>query len=303
MANWEAGFAAMGESLSKTAGNYLLENQRNEAEMAKVTLADQLLSAREGKQREFTAGEAEKQRGFLKEESGLERASREKIASEGHATTLKAAGISAGATLGAAQMNIAARREESILDRAHQAEQARLTREEMRPMREAQIKVYTAEEIQKTLETQVKQEVFDARKDLDAAQKSGDADALKRAQERFAAATYSSSEAVQAASVARSVADQYKSMAAEKRAQLAVAMDVTKGGMQPGAEQRVKALQDELTSLEATWKQKVREADDLVKNMPRFNQPSSSTTRRPLDQILRPGATPGVTGRPAETPY
>lgn len=98
-----AGLAEMGKSLAQTGQVLAIEQQRANLEKEKVMLADQLAGVREEKGRVFQAGESEKQRTWQSGEGILNRASSEKVAT-----------IGAGATLGAASISAAERRETSL---------------------------------------------------------------------------------------------------------------------------------------------------------------------------------------------
>lgn len=95
-----AGLSAMGGAVSKTAGDYLLENQKSIYEQEKLKLADQLAQARDKENQKFTAGESDKDRAFKGEEGEKTRTSEE-----------KRTGISAGATIGAASIAAEASRQ------------------------------------------------------------------------------------------------------------------------------------------------------------------------------------------------
>lgn len=100
MADFAAGLSAAGNAVSKMAGELTLANQREEAEKAKILLADELAGRREATNREWQGGENEKTRTHQASEGLLNRQTQERTAS-----------ISAGATLGAARLRAEVDRE------------------------------------------------------------------------------------------------------------------------------------------------------------------------------------------------
>lgn len=116
--NFEAGLQRMGESMSKTLGVLTVEEQRAQLEDKKLRLAAELNAAEKEKDRGFTAGESEKQRGFVSGESKLDRESRE--------MTTK---MTVGASYHASNTSL----RNSDLQRAHDAEQRKLDRENNSP--------------------------------------------------------------------------------------------------------------------------------------------------------------------------
>lgn len=107
------GLSEMGKTVAQTAQAWTLEAQKAEEQRKAIELAEQLASQREDKRMAFQSGEAEKDRGWKTGEGDKERGSREKIASENNKTSLATAGISAGATITAAQIGAASRASET----------------------------------------------------------------------------------------------------------------------------------------------------------------------------------------------
>lgn len=123
-----AGLAEAGKSLAQTAQAYTLESQKAELEQEKIKLADQLAGAREEKQRSFVTSEREATQKFTGGENALNRDNVVKLANISAAASIQSAGIHAGATLGAARMNIDARRAEAAEQRKFEGEQRELDR-------------------------------------------------------------------------------------------------------------------------------------------------------------------------------
>jgi len=105
------GLSEMGKSVAQTAQAWTLEQQKAELDKEKLTVADQLATARETKGREFQAGESEKTRSFQSGEAALERGSREKLSEAQRQATLAAASISAGASMSNARLAAEVHRE------------------------------------------------------------------------------------------------------------------------------------------------------------------------------------------------
>lgn len=100
-----AGISAAGTSVAQTAQAYTLEAQKADLEKEKVMLADQLQGQREERGREFTTSERVSGQQFQGEQTDKKLASDEKLTKMHVDATLGAAGISAGASLGAAKMH------------------------------------------------------------------------------------------------------------------------------------------------------------------------------------------------------
>lgn len=115
-----AGLAEMGKAVAQVSGTALLEQQKSDLDKERLVLANDLASERESKGRKEAHGyemeKLDKVQTFQLGENEKDRQNR-----------LQTAGIGAGATLGAASMQIEARREEAKLDREFQAEQREKT--------------------------------------------------------------------------------------------------------------------------------------------------------------------------------
>lgn len=101
------GLAALGAGVSQFAGAAGLEAQRSSLEMDKIKLADELAAGRQVKQNEYASAEAV-----------LDRASRKEMSAATNVTSETTARISAGAMLGATQMQIDANRDLRIAQTA-----------------------------------------------------------------------------------------------------------------------------------------------------------------------------------------
>lgn len=109
-----AGLAEMGKSMAQSASLALLEQQKSDNDTERLRLANELATERESRGRKEAHGydmeKLDKTQQFTGTQNDLDRQNR-----------ITTAGIGAGATLSAAQMQINARREEAALDRKERA--------------------------------------------------------------------------------------------------------------------------------------------------------------------------------------
>ncbi len=98
------GLSEMGKSVAQTAQAWTLEQQKAELDKEKLTVADQLASAREEKGREFMAGESDKTRTFQSGESEKDRGFKAGESKLDRDSRLATTSISAGAGLRAAEI-------------------------------------------------------------------------------------------------------------------------------------------------------------------------------------------------------
>lgn len=115
--DFSAGLHEMGKSVAQTAQAYTLEAQKAELETQRIKLANDLAMERESLGRKETAAfaetAAEKQRGWQSGETLADRTSHEKMAEENNRAAIKTAGISAGASIRAAQIGAQSRAAEN----------------------------------------------------------------------------------------------------------------------------------------------------------------------------------------------
>lgn len=328
-----AGLAAMGKSLMQTTSMMATESVRAGFEKDKMTLADQLASVREEKGRAFATGERVASQAYQSGEKALDRTHAEKLASEARATTLAAAGISAGpgyarVALDREQFNAEAPlRAEKLESQRAQTEatrtQTEATRTEM-PLRteqlkaqteasKAQTKIYTQEELAKTIKNQNDQEEKAAIKAYTEVKndKNATPDMVKEAEQRLAAATWSRSAAVQEVTTAAAVAAQFRSLADSKRLELTTLNGVDQiEKMSPEHKARVAQVTKELNVLQAQHAQAVRDQQKAQKNLPSLLGDDKSGASPPIDlnkylkSITPPAASKPapVTGKPQQFP-
>ncbi len=93
------GLSLMGGTVAKTAGDYLLANQKSELEDQSMRLADELATKRQVQQQGFqTQFEKETKQPFEREQTEKTLASHKEVAQIGKEGTMGAAGIAAGAS-------------------------------------------------------------------------------------------------------------------------------------------------------------------------------------------------------------
>jgi hypothetical protein len=107
-----AGLAKVGEAVGQVATVAVIDAQRAELEKQRLQLADELARGRDSEQRAFVSGEREKTQAFQGGESEKDRAFRASEGEKNRASEERRTGMSTGATLTAAQMQINFRREE-----------------------------------------------------------------------------------------------------------------------------------------------------------------------------------------------
>lgn len=155
--NVAAGLSQMGETVSKFAGTAALEQQRADLQKQSLILSNQLAGERESKGRQEQHGlnmqTLDKTQAFTAAESEKDRANR-----------LQATGISAGASITAARMQIDA----------------------MAPVRAAQIEASKIEAEGRKLDNELKSSIVSARKELQSATETGDPTAIEAAKAKVA---------------------------------------------------------------------------------------------------------------------
>jgi hypothetical protein len=272
------GLSEMGKAVATTGGELV----KADLEQQKITLADQLAGAREEKQRSFLTSERVATQQFTSGENTLQRANAKDIAMIGADAAVKSAGIHAGGAITAARIGAES-----------QEKRQGLELEAMRPVREAQVKAYDAETLGKTVAAESQKNIFESRKELDAALASGDQTQIKTAQMKNYAAEFSAKEEVQRASVYQAQAKLIENALAAAQARL---VSIQEKGFTPESQALAKTLDLQVKKLQTDLNAAIRAADDAVKNLPTF-APSgaSSDTKFDLTKYLpRVGAAVGV---------
>lgn len=269
--NIGAGLAEAGKSIAASAQAYGLESQKAELEKERLTLADQLAGAREEKGRIFQTKEREATQAFTGGENEKNRTQAKELAQLAADTSIKTAGISAGATLGAARMNIDARHEERRLDRAEQ-----------KPLLDAEV-------LAKSIANTNQQMVQDARKEIADARASGDPARIKAAQQKEYDATYSSQSQVQQTSLYQAQAKLIGDALQAAQAKLVAMQDPVKG-LTPEGKAMTAQLQKQVDELQRQYMAAVRAADEATKNLPAYNPGGGQTGAPDLSKYMKPSS-------------
>lgn len=278
------GLSEMGKGIAQTAQAFTLENQRASLEKEKITLADTLAGAREDKQREFTKGERIETQAWQGGENALNRTSAKDIAQLQADTAVKTAGISAGATLGAARMNIEARAKEHGLDLDAQ-----------KPVREAQIKAYDAETLQKTIAADNAKSILDAKRDLNDAMTSGDPTKIAEAKTKIYTAEFSGKEEVQRVSLYQAQAKLIEQSMSAVQTRLVALQDPVKM-MEPATKALADQLAKELERLRGEYSSATRAANEALKSLPTYSPPGATiaTGAPDLNKYFKQAAPTGM---------
>lgn len=247
-----AGLSSAGTAVAATAGAMTLESQKAELEMEKVKLADQLAGAREEKQRGFLTSERVATQEFTGGENTKNRQNSLDIAKMTTDATIKSAGIGAGATIASAQMHVAMMQKQM---------------DQNAPLIAAQIKqvgASTEQEIAKTalqvITNSNAREKEAAQQELAEAGKSNDPDRIAKAQQRFAVASASTSEASALATSTASLAKLAKDELDKVQAQMALPMNQVP--------ERQAQLQTQVKAAEDLWKQRMAAAIRASESVP-----------------------------------
>lgn len=276
--DFSAGLSLMGEAVSKTAGAYTLEAQRAEAQKEMMVLADQMAGARDEKQRTFQSSERVAGQEFQSKEKGLDRTQAEKLAQLQADTAIRTAGISAGASTANTQANIAAQAADTDKKLA------------------ANKPLVDAEVLAKTVETNAKNLVVEARKELQTARETGDAAKIKAAQQKEFDATYSSQAHVQQVSVYQAQAKILGDALQAAQTRLVAMQDPMKMAT-PEGKAMTQQLEAQVRTLNGQYLAAVRQAEDAMKNLPAYTP--GSTTGPDLSKYLRTTPAPPTSQAPA----
>lgn len=276
---FSAGLSLMGESVAKTAGAYTLEAQKAEAQKEMMKLADQMAGVRDEKQRTFQSSERVAGQEFQSKEKGLDRTQAEKLAQLQADTAIRTAGISAGASTANTQANIAAQAADTDKKLA------------------ANKPLVDAEVLAKTVETNAKNLVVEARKELQTARETGDQAKIKAAQQKEFDATYSSQAHVQQVSVYQAQAKILGDALQSAQTRLVTMQDAMKT-MTPEGKALAAQLEAQVRTLNGQYLAAVKQADDAMKNLPAYTP--GGTGSLDLSKYLQ---TPGAPAKgPAMTP-
>lgn len=307
--NIGAGLAQMGKDVAQTAGNWTLEAQRADAEKEKLKLIQDFTAGENVKQRDFSKSERIEGQSYQSGEKALDRTQQMDITKMQMENAVKTAQISAGPgyasvaqrqrefDAGAPQRQ--AELEGKMADTAlkqkavtgYDAEHRALTEQ-----REAQTKSFSAEAILRTIQADSAKNVFEAKKELEAAATSKDPEAMARAREKLAIADYSAKDEVQQVSLAQAQAKLWETAMLNTQTRLASLKDA----MTPGAEKLVEQLNKNLEFQRKQFEAAAREADELRRrsqiNLSPGTTASASGEPDPAQFLKR--KPPAVTGKP-----
>jgi len=293
------GLAAAGAAVAQTAGTMAIESQKAELQKEMVTLADTLATKREYAGREH-AGQiqeklVEKQQVFQGGENEKQRASAKELAMISANTAITTAGISAGATLGAARMQVDARAKEHDLDLKAQA-----------PLREAQIKAYGAETLLKEIQTNGVKLIQDARVDLQKATESGDAAALSAAKLKLYNAEFSNGDEMKNAAAYQAQAKLIETQLSHAQTRLVQLQDASKM-MDPAAKALADQLQKQVAELTRDMRAAVKASEAaLARATPNYKPPGGATDAAPatldLNKFMIQQSRPAKPGLLNQTP-
>lgn len=277
--DFAAGLSAMGESVAKTASAWTLEAQRADLHKEAMVLADEMAGKREEKGREFQKGEREATQDFTKGENVENRKSAKELAILQSETAIKTAGISAGATMGAAQLSAqTSRLNNADTIKAH-AEDTDKKLKANQPLLDTEV---LAKQIKNTSDTMVQ----DARKELIDARASGDPEKIKAAQQKEYDASYTSQAQVQQASLYQTQAKLLGDAVSNLQTRLVALSDPMKT-MTPEGKSLAAQLEQQLKRLQSEHATALKMAKDAMDNLPAYTQSGAKAGAPPLSSFMK----------------
>lgn len=303
-----AGLSEMGKGIAQTAQAWTLEAQKADAQKELVTLADQLAGARDVTKMAHQTSEREAGQTFQSGEKALDRTQQEKIVGMQLENAVKTAQISAGPGYASVAQRAKEFEAEGPLRAERLAGQQADTQLKQKQVggyeeehaaviagRKAQAENYGAETLLKNIQADAAKMAFDAKKELDEAVASKDAERIERARERIKVVEYSSTKEAQDVTVAQAQAKLWREAMTATEARMATLQaNADKGIPSAATERLIRELQASFEEQRRNFNAATKEAGELIRrqrvNLTPSTPGASDTGTVDPWQFVKPGA-------------